>query len=365
MSARSWNIVEVAAELRAQAGASGLSVIDLAQGTPTTATPGLVQTALAEAGNAPGYPTTHGTPEVREAYSGWCARSLGADVDPEAVLPTIGSKECIASLPEFLGLGEGSLVAVPALAYPTYEVGARRAGARVAAVDGLVALGPQRPDLMWLNTPSNPTGQVLGIAHLRKVVQWARSSGCIVASDECYLDLWYDDVPPVSILHPEVCDGDYTGILAVHSLSKRSAMAGYRAGFVSGDPQLVAGLLQLRRNAGLMQPAPVQAAAAAALADDAHVIEARRLYARHRDLLLRALKAAGMRIEHSQAGLFLWATAGRSDIETLEVLAAQGIVAAPGSFYGPSGARHVRIALTATTSDTLAAADRIRGLELS
>lgn len=186
-----------------------------------------------------------------------------------AVLPVIGTKELIAWLPTLLGLGGADLVVVPELAYPTYDVGARLAGTRVLRADALTQLGPQSPALLYLNSPSNPTGRVLGVDHLRKVVEWARGRGVLVVSDECYLGLGWD-AEPVSVLHPSVCDGDHTGLLAVHSLSKSSSLAGYRAGFVVGDLEIVAELLAVRKHAGMMVPAPVQAAMVAALDDDAH-----------------------------------------------------------------------------------------------
>ena len=164
---------------------------------------------------------------------------------------------------------------VPELAYPTYDVGARLAGAQVLRADSLTQLGPQSPALVFVNSPSNPTGAVLGVDHLRKVVGWARERGALVASDECYLGLGWD-AEPVSVLHPSVCDGDHTGLLAVHSLSKTSSLAGYRAGFVAGDPAVVAELLAVRKHAGMMVPTPVQAAMVAALDDDEHEARAAR-----------------------------------------------------------------------------------------
>ncbi|TMZ49644.1 aminotransferase class I/II-fold pyridoxal phosphate-dependent enzyme, partial [Klebsiella pneumoniae] len=188
-------------------------------------------------------------------------------------------KELVAWLPTLLGLGEGDTVVYPELAYPTYDIGIRLAGATPVASDGLTALGPARVRLLWINSPANPTGRVLGIDHLRKVVAWARERGVIVASDECYLDLGWDGVRPLSILHPDVCGGSHTGLLALHSLSKRSNLAGYRAAFVAGDPDLIGELLEVRKHAGMIMPAPVQAAMRAALDDDAHAREQKERYA--------------------------------------------------------------------------------------
>jgi succinyldiaminopimelate transaminase len=283
------------------------------------------------------------------------------DLAEHAVLPVIGTKELIAWLPTLLGVGPDDLVVVPELAYPTYDVGARLAGARVLFADSLTQLGPQSPAVVFVNSPSNPTGAVLGADHLRKVVEWARDRGAIIASDECYLGLGWSGTgtAPVSVLHPSVSGGDHTGLLAVHSLSKTSSLAGYRAGFVAGDPALVAELLAVRKHAGMMVPTPVQAAMVAALDDDAHEKNQRDRYARRRDLLLPAVRAAGFTIDHSEAGLYLWATRGEPCRDTVSWLADRGILAAPGEFYGPRGAAHVRIALTATDERIAAAVQRL------
>ncbi|MBX6372418.1 MAG: succinyldiaminopimelate transaminase, partial [Acidothermus sp.] len=281
--------------------------------------------------------------------------------DPAAILPLIGAKEFIAWLPTLLGLGRGQRIGIPALAYPTYAVGARLAGAEAVVVQSTVELGPGRLALLWVNSPSNPTGRVLPPAHLRKLVDWCRERDTILVSDECYLEFgWDDDQPPVSVLHPEVCEGSAEGLLAVHSLSKRSNLAGYRAGFVAGDPALIKGLLEVRKHAGMIVPAPVQAAMIAALGDDAHVDAQRRRYRRRRELLAQALTAAGFVIDDSQGGLYLWATRGEECWETVARLADAGILVAPGVFYGPSGARHVRVALTATDERVEAAVRRLQ-----
>jgi succinyldiaminopimelate transaminase len=200
------------------------------------------------------------------------------------------------------------------------------------------------------------------VAHLRKMVNWARERGVVIAADECYLGLGWD-AEPVSILHPEVCGGSAQGVLAVHSLSKRSNMAGYRAGFVTGDPALVADLLEIRRHAGLMMPAPVQAAMAAALDDDTHADEQRARYAARRARLRAALAAGGWEAEHSEAGLYLWVTRPGLDCwGSVELLAEAGILVAPGEFYGAGGKAHVRVALTATDERVDAAVTRLAAL---
>ena len=351
-----WDTLD---EARAVAGAHPGGIIDLSVGDPVDPVAPLIRAALAAASAAPGYPSTGGTARLREAVVRALARRFGVTgLTEAAVLPVIGTKELIAWLPTLLGLGAGDLVVVPELAYPTYEVGARLAGARVSRADSLTQLGPQSPALVFLNSPGNPTGQVLGAEHLRKVAAWARDRGTLVACDECYLGLGWD-AEPLSILHPSVCGGDHTGLLALHSLSKSSSLAGYRAGFVAGDPQLVAELLAVRKHAGMMVPTPVQAAMVAALDDDTHAHQQRDRYRRRRELLLTAFQTAGFTVDHSEAGLYLWVTRGESCRDTATWLAHRGILVAPGEFYGPSGARHVRVALTATDERVAAAADRL------
>ena len=371
---------------RASSHAGGL--VDLSVGTPVDPTPDVVRAALTAAADAHGYPQTWGTPALREAVVAWFARRRGVPgVHADGVLPTIGSKELVAWLPTLLGAGTGDVVAIPAVAYPTYDVGARLAGASPQPMDSLTDLGAgtagpsmTMPKLLWLNSPSNPTGRVLGSDHLAKVVRWARQHGVIVASDECYAELdWRDGagggsssglpVPGAvpSILDPRVCGGSHEGLLAVYSLSKQSSMAGYRAAFVAGDPALVGRLLEIRKHAGMMVPWPVQQAMLAALADDTHVAEQRVRYGLRRGHLRSALEHAGYRIDYSDAGLYLWVTrggvedagAGSQCWTIVDEMADLGILVAPGSFYGAAGGRHVRIALTATDERIGAAVHRL------
>lgn len=347
-------------------------LVDLSVGTPVDPTPEPVQAALRAAADAPGYPQTWGTPDLREAVADWFRRRRGVPaLDPDGVLPTVGSKELVAWLPTLLGLGAGDVVGIPQVAYPTYDVGARLAGATPVVVDGLARLGPvtsaTRPSLLWVNSPSNPTGKVLPVEHLAKVVAWARSNGVIVASDECYAELdWsgpaggadaYRPAVP-SILDPRVCGDSHDGLLAVYSLSKQSNLAGYRAAFVAGDPALVGRLLEVRKHAGMIVPWPVQRAMIAALQDDTHVQEQRERYARRRNQLREALLRAGFRIDHSGAGLYLWATREESCWDSVAWLAERGVLVAPGSFYGTAGAQHVRMALTATDERVAAVTTR-------
>ena len=347
------------AEVTALARSHPDGIVDLSVGTPVDPVAPVIRDALAAASAAPGYPTTAGTPALREAAVKALARRYGiTGLSENAVLPVIGTKELIAWLPTLMGLGPADTVVVPELAYPTSEVGALLAETMVERADSLLQLGPQQPALIYLNSPSNPTGKVLGVEHLRKVVEWARERGALVASDECYLGLGWD-AAPVSVLHPDVCDGDHTGLLAVHSLSKTSSLAGYRAGFVAGDPAVVAELLAVRKHAGMMVPTPVQGAMVAALDDDAHEKVQRERYAHRRDALLPALRSAGFTVDHSEAGLYLWATRDEPCRDTVAWLAQRGMLVAPGEFYGPRGTRHVRVALTATDERIAAAVQRL------
>ncbi|GAB3300992.1 succinyldiaminopimelate transaminase [Geodermatophilus aquaeductus] len=321
----------------------------------------MLRAALAAAGDSPGYPPALGTRELREAAAAWLRRRLGVTVaDPLAgdpsVIPTIGSKELVALMPTLLGLREGTVL-IPEVAYPTYEVGAVLSGLAVRRTD-------TPPDdaagvvLVWLNSPGNPHGRVLSDDELRTWAAWGRAHGVPVVADECYATLGWD-VQPRSLLHPEVAGEDHTGLLAVHSLSKQSTAAGYRAGLLSGDPGLVRQVWEVRRHLGLLVPGPVQAAMTAALADDAHVDAQRERYRGRRERLAAAVRATGARIDHSEAGLYLWVTRDEDCWTTVDWLAGLGIVPAPGSFYGPAGSRHVRMALTATDERIDAAVQRL------
>ncbi len=350
---------------REQASAHPDGIIDLSVGTPVDPTPELIQSALASAANAPGYPTTRGSLDLREAIAAWFERRRGVSgLDPGAILPTIGSKEFVALLPALLGLGTSDVVVIPEIAYPTYDVGARLVGAATIAADGIDAwAGNTDVALVWVNSPSNPTGAVGSVRELAAVVAEARRIGAVVASDECYAELAWEEpyasggVP--SILDPAVCGDSHESVLAAYSLSKRSSLAGYRAAFAAGDPTLIGRLLEVRKHLGLMVPAPVQAAMTVALGDDAHVATQRVTYGRRRELLLPALRQAGFDVEASEAGLYLWATRGETSIETIAWLAERGILGAPGSFYGGEGGRHVRLALTSPDERISSAVQRL------
>lgn len=366
------------ADVTARARAFPGGLVDLSVGTPVDPTPDVVRDALVAAADSPGYPQTAGTAELRHAVVRWFARRRHVpDLDPAGVLPTLGSKELVALLPSLLGLGAGDVVLHPRVAYPTYDVGARLAGAapepcadpagRLAAdEDGAVRL-------VWLNSPGNPDGSVMSVDELRAVVEAARAAQArhgrpvVVASDECYAELAWDEpwashgVP--SLLDPRVTAGDDAGLLVAYSLSKQSNVAGYRAAFVAGDPALVGRLLEVRKHAGFMVPGPVQAAMVAALGDDEHVAAQRARYARRRRLLAAAFEEAGYVVDGSQAGLYLWIrpAGGQDSRATVEDLAGLGILVAPGAFYGDAGKGHVRVALTASDERVAAACTRLTG----
>ena len=363
MRARSASLPDFPWDTLAAAKATAAShpggIVDLSVGTPVDPTPPVAIEALAAAANSPGYPLTAGTAVLREALADYLATRWGARaLQPSATLPVIGTKELVAWLPTLLGLGADDVVVYPTMAYPTYAVGAALAGCQAIAADDLAELGDLRPALVWLNSPANPTGQILAPGVLAERVRWARQQGAVVASDECYGEFGWD-TEPVSVLHPDVSEGSNEGLLALHSLSKRSNLAGYRAGFVAGDSKLVAELLAVRKHAGMIVPGPVQAAMIAALSDHEHVEVQRQRYLARRAVLRPALEAASFSIEHSEGSLYLWATRGEDCRATVDFLAQQGILVAPGDFYGEAADQFVRVALTATDERVAAAAARL------
>ena len=335
-------------------------IVDLSVGSPVDPTPAIIRDALSAASDAHAYPQTAGSLELREAIVEWYGRRRGVtDISLANVLPSIGSKELIALLPLMLGLGRGDVVVQPAVAYPTYAIGAAFVGARVVSSDD-PAEWPTETKLVWVNSPGNPDGSVRDTQWLAAAVARARSLGAVIASDECYAEFsWTSEGPTPSILDPRVINGERDKVLALYSLSKQSNLAGYRAGFVAGCSDLIAELLAVRKHAGLIPPAPIQAAMVAALMDDAHVVEQRERYRARRLILKPALEAAGFRVDHSEAGLYLWATQGRDAWETVGELAELGILVVPGPFYGDNAPEHVRIALTATDERIDAAAQRL------
>lgn len=352
-----WNAL---APARQTALAHPDGIVDLSVGSPIDPTPDVVRRAIESATDAHGYPTTQGSPELRRAIVAWYERVRGVTgLSEDSTFPTIGSKEFVGLLPLFLGIGQGDVIVHPRVAYPTYDIGARVVGATPLPSND-PAEWPNETRLVWLNSPSNPTGAIDSVDYISAAVARARELGAVIVNDECYALLsWVGESAP-SILDPRVTGGDTTGILAAYSLSKQSNLAGYRAAFVAGDTTLVSGILETRRHLGLITPLPVQIAMIAALGDDAHVREQRDAYRRRRDVLLPALAAAGFRIDHSDAGLYVWATNGQPSFDTVEWFAERGILVAPGSMYGAEGARHVRVALTASDERIAAAASRLR-----
>lgn len=358
-----WDLLGPAKE-RAARHVGG--ICDLSVGTPVDPTPTFLQEALSEASDAHGYPSVDGSRELREAILMWGRRRGMVDVGEEGVIPTIGSKEAVAWIPFLLGVGPQDTVLVPELAYPTYDIGARLGGATPVPVD------PRRPDtwpdaaLVYVNSPSNPDGHVLGIEELHAARLWAKAHGAVLVSDECYAALawaqpWASEGVP-SLLDERVCQGDPSGLLVLYSLSKQSNFAGYRAGLMYGDPGLVRPILQARKHAGLMVPAPIQHAMAVALGDTQHVLAQREVYAARRARLLAAVEAAGLISDpDSVAGLYLWVRSpkGLNSWELVDAFARMGILVAPGDFYGDAAHGWVRIALTASDERIEAAASRL------
>ena len=360
-----WDQLAPAKE-RAAAHPGG--ICDLSVGTPVDDTPAFIREALADASNAHGYPTVIGTTEVREAIVAWGKRRGMVDVGMNGVIPTIGSKEAVAWIPFLLGVRPGDTVLVPEVAYPTYDIGARLAGATPVAVDPTDPSSWPDAALVYLNSPGNPDGHVMSTDELRAVVDWARAHGAVVVSDECYAALPWSEpyvsegVP--SLLDTDVCEGDASSLLVLYSLSKQSNLAGYRGALIYGDPALVAPIVSVRKHSGLMVPAPVQHAMAVALNDTEHVERQRSVYAVRRALLLEALTDVGLDVDpDSAAGLYLWVADPANPTDSWALvnrLAELGILVAPGDFYGTAAHGRVRVALTATDERIQAAASRIR-----
>ncbi len=368
------------AEHKAHAASVPGGLVDASVGTPVDPMPEVARVALADAAaGATGYPATIGSVAYRAAAAGWIGRRFGCAVDDTEVVACIGTKELVASLPRALSLRDPTrdVVLYPGVAYPTYEMGAILAGLRPVPVPvdaswrlDLEAVDPVDADralVLWLNDPSNPTGATSTPDAMRATVAWARERGIVVASDECYAEFTYDDdgapAPPVTAL-----TAGTDGVLAVHSLSKRSNMAGLRAGFVAGDRALVTYLGEIRKHGGLMTPAPVQAAAAAALGDDEHVREQQTRYARRRATLLPVLETHGLVHDGGPSAFYLWLRTreGPSDGWGIVAdLAEHGLLVAPGEFYGPAGARHARLALTLTDAQVELVAERLQRAPVS
>lgn len=322
--------------------------IDLSQGTPVDPTPTFIQEALTKASNSPSYPLTAGSSQLKDAIRAWATLNLGATGEFD-VLPVIGSKELVALLPTFL---QSKTVLYPKIAYPTYLVGALMASAKAIPVE-IDAKSWPTADLAWINSPSNPTGQVQSDSEILATINWARNNGSVIASDECYLSFSKEAKSILSLT-----GGNNEGVLAVHSLSKRSNLAGYRAAFVIGDGKLIDQIRQIRKHAGLIVPLPVQQAMIAALSDNNHAIAQAERYEKRRNNLITALTKAGFTIEHSQAGLYIWCSKNEDCYKTVDWFANLGVLVTPGSFYGSE--KFIRIALTATDESIDLVVERIK-----
>ncbi len=341
-------------ELHTLAASAEGGPVDLSIGTPVDPPPPGVMAALADSGTERGYPPSHGSPRFREAAAAWLERRFSVTVDPVDVAACVGTKELVAGLPAWLRLLEPdrSLVLHPELAYPTYAMGAFLAGGKAQPFGSPSAEAPSTqtpstgtPLCRWVNSPSNPSGE---LSDLDAAAQWGREAGIPVLSDECYAEFTWAGAPRT------ILESGTPGVLAVHSLSKRSNLAGLRAGFFTGDPDLVAHLVEVRRHAGLMVPGPVQAAAAAALDDDAHAARQADIYRERLQRLVDALSRWGLPdVSLPGGGLYVWVRDPAGDgWELARKLATDaGVVVAPGSFYGEAGNAYVRVAVTATDAD--------------
>jgi succinyldiaminopimelate transaminase len=317
--------------------------VDLSIGTPCDPPPDDVVAALASVAAARGYPPSIGTPALRSAAARWIQRRLGASVNPTSeVAAVVGTKEFVASAPQYLKLRDPSrdTVLYPAISYPTYEMGATLAGCRAVSYHELSQISDADADralCVWVNSPGNPTGVLID---LDAAAQWGRERGVIVLSDECYAEFTWAG-PATTILR-----AGPTGVLALHSLSKRDNFAGARIGFYAGDADLVHYLREVRKHAGLMPPGPVQAAAVLALDDDAHVEVQRQRYLTRLAMLRDLLISAGYPCELPAGAFYLWVAAPDGDAwaAARDLAARAGIVVSPGEFYGPDSADHFRVA---------------------
>jgi acetylornithine aminotransferase len=357
-------------EARAAAEAAGADVIDFGLGEPREETAPFIRAALAAAVEAEpisAYPAAAGLPETRAAIAAWAARRFGADLDPATeLIPTLGSKEPVFSLAQVVG-GPGAVVAVPTPGYPVPARGAAFAGAEVVEMP-LTAQGGWLPDLealdldrvalVWLNYPNNPTAARAPLAWLEDAAALARAHDFVLACDEAYSELWFEGDAPASALEL----ADRTNVVVLNTLSKRSSMPGYRAGFVAGDPALISALQRYRPNAGVAPPTFVQRAAIAAWGDEDHVVAVRERYRAKRDVLLPALRGIGLEPAGGDATFFLWLRTPDPDDEAFAtgLLAEHGLVVAPGSYLGRGGEGHVRVALVPTPERCAEAAARLR-----
>ena len=345
-------------ELVAMAGRLEGGAVDLSIGTPCDPPPPAVLQALATSGAERGYPPSVGTGALREAVTGWFDRRFGVDVAPGHVAACVGTKELVAGLPHWLHLRrpDRDTVLYPAVSYPSYAMGAALAGCRAVAVpvderwclrlDAIDPTDAARALCLWSNTPGNPTG---GLDDLASVAAWGRSHGVPVFSDECYVEFTWsgDAVVPGGLPGHTILEHGAEGVIAVHSLSKRSNLAGVRVGFYAGAPDLVRYLSEVRKHAGLMVPGPAQAAAVAALADQAHVVAQRDRYRRRLERMAGILSSMGVPSALPDGGFYLWVAAPGGDAWGLarRLAAELGVVSSPGEFYGDASAGFVRLAM--------------------
>lgn len=338
--------------------------VDCSIGTPVDAPPDFVVAELARATGARGYPPSAGTRQFREGAARWLARRFDVEVPEAQVAACIGTKEFVASLATYLHLRrpDRDTVLYPAISYPTYAMGATLAGLRaveVPLVDGVLDLDSLDPGdvgralVLWSNSPSNPTGH---LDDLGRAADWGREHDVLVASDECYAEFTWSDRPRTMLTH------GVDNVIVLHSISKRSNLAGVRAGFYAGDPELVAYLRLIRQHAGLMVPAPVQSAVALAYGDDAHVEVQRNTYRRRLSLVGDALRAAGLDCPGPEGAFYLWCS--RDGMDGWELAAwlasASGLIVSPGDLYGPAGAGFVRIAMVQPDERLELAVSRLR-----
>ncbi len=349
---------ERVAELTAIADKLAGGAINLSIGTPCDPPAPAVIAALAAPDVARGYPPSIGTPALRQAAADWIGRRLGARVDPDTeVAACVGTKEFVVSVPQYLKLRspDRDTVLYPAISYPSYEMGATLAGLRPVPYRRLAEISEadaERAVCLWVNSPSNPTGELLDLA---AAAQWGRQHGVPVLSDECYAEFSFA-AGPTTILR-QGCQG----LIALHSLSKRDNFAGARIGFYAGDAELVHYLREVRKHAGLMPSGPVQAAAVVALADDEQVTRQRAAYQRRLRRLIEILDALGIRAGMPDGAFYLWFRAPGGDAWGCARMLAEraGIVASPGEFYGAESADHVRLAVVAPDDRLELAAARV------
>jgi len=357
-------------EAKRRLAAKGVELIDFGKGDPREETDPLIRRALVESIEPlSSYPLAEGLPELREAAAGWCGRRFGVEVDPETeVIPTYGSKEAIFHLAQVLldRDSDKALVLSTEPGYPVYDRGALFAGADVERLplleengflpdlDGIDDETWSRTAILWINYPNNPTGAVAPLEFLERLAALAAEHDFLLAADEAYTELWFDE-PPHSALEAT----ERSRVAVFQTLSKRSSMTGYRSGFVAGSPELIAALRQYRPTVGTAPQEFVQRASVVAWNDEEHVERTREIYRRKREVLLPALAHKGIRVAGSEATMYLWleVPAGESSEELAARLLEQGLIVSPGTFFGPSGEGYWRLALVPAEAECERAAE--------